>query len=406
MAVGAASQFPLAEISGLRLGAAKAGIRYGDRLDLVVMELSPASTVAAVFTRNAFYAAPVQVAKDHWNQGSGANRYLLVNTGNANAGNGQQGIQDCVKSCEALAALCDVDVSSVLPFSTGVIGEALPVDKLIAGLPAALEDLDQKNWERAAEGILTTDTRSKGASRTIHHENQVLNVSGISKGSGMIRPDMATMLAYVATDAVVPQALLQQMLLDCNEGSFNRITVDGDTSTNDACILVATGKGARVDSVESPLYVALMEAIREVCIELAQAIVRDGEGATKFVEVQVNGARSSAEALQVANTVASSPLVKTALFAADPNWGRILAAVGRAGVTQLELDAVEIYLGDSRIVTQGGRAAEYTEEDGQAALAGDEIVIRIELGRGAHQEKVWTCDLSHDYVSINADYRS
>ena len=406
MAVGAASQFPLTEINGFRLGAAKAGIRYADRLDLVVMELSASSTVAAVFTRNAFYAAPVQIAKDHWNQGNSASRYLLVNTGNANAGNGQDGIQDCLKSCEALAALCDVDVDNILPFSTGVIGEKLPVDELIAGIPAALADLDQSNWERAASGILTTDTRTKGASRTIQHQGQSIKVSGISKGSGMICPNMATMLAYVATDAKVPQALLQQILAHCNEKSFNRISVDGDTSTNDACILVATGKGAVVDSEDSPLYASLLQAVQEVCTELAQAIVRDGEGATKFVEIQVNSALSGAEALQVANTVASSPLVKTALFAADPNWGRILAAVGRAGVTQLDLGKIEIFLGESRIVTQGGRAAEYTEEDGQAALAGDEVCIRIELGRGACQETVWTCDLSHDYVSINADYRS
>jgi len=393
MAVGPATLPPLHPVKGFRLGIASAGIKKPGRKDLVLMELAEGSSVAGVFTRNAFCAAPVRICKEHLNRADA--RYLLVNTGNANAGTGEQGMQDALRCCEAVAETCQVAVETVLPFSTGVIGEPLPVEKILAALDAAKANLSGDNWEAAAEGIMTTDTRPKAT------------LTGISKGSGMIMPNMATMLGYVATDAEIPQPLLQQWLSRETERSFNRITVDGDTSTNDACMLVATGaSGVLIDGTDPELAELFTAALERVMLDLAQAIVRDGEGATKFVEVRVDAAASTREALDVAYTIAHSPLVKTALFASDPNWGRILACVGRAGVENLDLDALQIYLNDVCIVEQGGRAASYTEEAGQAVMDGEEILIRVVLNRGEVTERVWTTDLSHDYVSINADYRS
>jgi len=405
MAVGPATLPPLHPVKGFRLGIASAGIKKPGRKDLVLMELAEGSSVAGVFTRNAFCAAPVRICKEHLNRADA--RYLLVNTGNANAGTGEQGMQDALRCCEAVAETCQVAVETVLPFSTGVIGEPLPVEKILAALDAAKANLSGDNWEAAAEGIMTTDTRPKAASEQFEYQGKTVTLTGISKGSGMIMPNMATMLGYVATDAEIPQPLLQQWLSRETERSFNRITVDGDTSTNDACMLVATGaSGVLIDGTDPELAELFTAALERVMLDLAQAIVRDGEGATKFVEVRVDAAASTREALDVAYTIAHSPLVKTALFASDPNWGRILACVGRAGVENLDLDALQIYLNDVCIVEQGGRAASYTEEAGQAVMDGEEILIRVVLNRGEVTERVWTTDLSHDYVSINADYRS
>ena len=369
------------------------------------MELAPDAVCVAVFTRNQFCAAPVTVAREHLHQDRPA--WLLINTGNANAGTGAQGLQDARACCAALAAQAGCRASKVLPFSTGVIGEPLPVARVISALPAACAALSEHGWVDAAHGILTTDTVPKGASRCIELDGRSVTITGIAKGSGMIRPDMATMLAFIATDAVVAADALQQCLSGAVEKSFNRITVDGDTSTNDACVLVATGAagGAALVSGSAQLD-ALCDAVRAVCVELAQAIVRDGEGATRFVTVSVEQGRDSAECLQVAYTIAHSPLVKTALFAGDPNWGRILAAVGRSGLPELDIRPVEIYLDEVCIVRDGGRSPEYTEADGQRVLKQPEYTIRVLLGRGRSGEQVWTCDLSYDYVKINAEYRS
>jgi len=392
-------------VPGFRLGSASAGIKSMDRLDLVVMELAPASTCAAVFTRNAFCAAPVVVAREHL--GNAVPAYLLVNTGNANAGTGDQGMHDALQCCSDLAELAACSAAAILPFSTGVIGEPLPVDRIRSGLPAAMENLAEDGWATAATGILTTDTRPKGSSRQIEIDGHTITITGIAKGAGMIRPDMATMLAFIATDARVSSDSLQSCLSAAVGKSFNRITVDGDTSTNDACVLVATGKTAlpEIKTGDEP-YRIFSAAVREVCVELAQAIVRDGEGATRFVTVSVEAGLDTDECLQVAYTIAHSPLVKTALFAGDPNWGRILAAVGRAGVEELDLQAIEIYLDDVCIVRDGGRAADYTEAAGQQVMDQPEITIRVVLGRGDYSEQVWTCDLSYDYVRINAEYRT
>jgi len=328
----------------------------------------------------------------------------VINTGNANAGTGAAGMRDAKASCDELARLAGVEGEAVLPFSTGVIGEPMPMERLLGALPQALEALREDGWEDAAEGILTTDTRPKGATRTLTIEGETVTLAGISKGSGMIQPNMATMLGFVATDAAIPQRRLEALLRDGVSRSFNCITVDSDTSTNDACMLVATGQGATLESDEA--LEAFRAALDEVLIELAQAVIRDGEGATKFVTLEVEEATSRQEALDVAFTVAHSPLVKTALYASDANWGRILAAVGRAPVADFDVDRVVIDLGDVRLVEQGGRADGYTEAAGSAVMAGEEIPIRIRLGRGEAQATVWTSDLSHDYVSINADYRS
>ena len=392
-------------VSGFRLGTTSAGIKTPGRPDLVVMELAAGSTAAAVFTQNAFCAAPVRVAQEHLGQQQPA--YLLVNTGNANAGTGEPGMRDARQCCVALAGYAGCSSQAVLPFSTGVIGEPLPVDKIQTGLPSALQQLDENGWAAAATSILTTDTVPKGASKRILLDGQAVTITGIAKGAGMIRPDMATMLAFIATDAALEPDILQDCLLAATEKSFNRITVDGDTSTNDACVLVATGhSGTTAITRNDENYKCFCAAVAEICVQLAQAIVRDGEGATRFVTVAVDGGESSSECLQVAYTIAHSPLVKTALFAGDPNWGRILAAVGRAGVCELELDKIQIYLGDVCIVRDGGRAPEYTEAAGQQVMDKDEITIRVVLGRGDCSEEIWTCDLSYDYVKINAEYRT
>ena len=400
------SQLPeLSSVAGIRLSVQAARVRYEGRDDLVVMELAEGSRCAAVFTRNAFCAAPVIVARDHLAQTSP--RYLLINSGNANAGTGAPGLDDAQRSCAALAQRAGCEASQVLPFSTGVIGERLPVDRIESALDASLATLSADNWSVAAHAIMTTDTVAKGVSMTLEVGGQTVTLTGIAKGSGMIRPDMATMLAYIATDADVEGEALQACLQQAVERSFNRITVDGDTSTNDACVLVATGASAApcIDAGHAD-YPVFCAAVNEACTRLAQCIVRDGEGATKFVTVSVERGCDSEECLRVAYTVAHSPLVKTALFASDPNWGRILAAVGRAGLSQLDIDRVELWLDDVCIVRDGGVAPDYREAEGQRVMNQDEIIIRIVLDRGDASETVWTSDLSHDYVSINADYRS
>ncbi|WP_443690836.1 bifunctional glutamate N-acetyltransferase/amino-acid acetyltransferase ArgJ, partial [Pseudomonas sp.] len=357
------------------------------------------------FTLNAFCAAPVILAKQRV---KGPVRYLLTNTGNANAGTGAPGLAAAARTCAKLAELAGVDADTVLPYSTGVIGEPLPVEKIEGALQAALDDLSVDNWAAAATGIMTTDTLPKGASRQFQHEGVTITVTGISKGAGMIRPNMATMLGYIATDAKVAQSVLQDLLRDGANKSFNRITIDGDTSTNDCCMLIATGKAAlpEITEAKGPLFAALKQAVFEVCMDVAQAIVRDGEGATKFVTVEVNGGGNHQECLDVAYAVAHSPLIKTALFASDPNWGRILAAVGRAGVPDLDVSKIDVFLGAVCIASQGCRATTYTEAQGSAVMAEAEITIRIELGRGECRETIWTTDLSHEYVKINAEYRT
>ncbi len=368
--------------------------------------LPPGSACAAVFTRNAFRAAPVTLARHHL--GSVAPRYLLINAGNANAGTGKRGLEDARASCEALAVLAGCQPEEILPFSTGVIGEHLPVDRIAAALPAILTRLDPAGWPRAARAIMTTDTVPKLVSRQFELRGQTATVTGIAKGAGMICPDMATMLAFIATDVVIAPALLQVCLQKAVEPSFNAITIDGDTSTNDACVLVATGElgNPLMEDADAPDFASLQSAVDAVCLELATAIVRDGEGATKLVTVQVEEAIDASEARRVAYTIAHSPLVKTALFASDPNWGRILAAVGRAGLADLDLERVRIHLGEVLIVAHGGRAPDYTEEAGAAVMAESEILIRVSLGRGEARTRVLTCDFSYDYVRINAEYRS
>ena len=405
MAVGLGPLPTLHPVPGFELGIASAGIKRPGRKDVVVMRCAEGSTIAGVFTLNAFCAAPVILAKQ---RAQGAVRYLLTNTGNANAGTGEPGMQAAIRSCASLAKLVGVDEAAILPFSTGVIGEPLPVEKIEAALPAALADLDENRWAEAATGIMTTDTLPKGASRQFEHQGVTVTVTGISKGAGMIRPNMATMLGYIATDAKVSQAVLQDLLRDAANKSFNRITIDGDTSTNDCCMLVATGKAALPEITEASgeLFAKLKQAVFEVSMDVAQSIVRDGEGATKFVTVTVNGGKNHQECLDVGYAVAHSPLIKTALFASDPNWGRILAAVGRAGVPELDVSKIDVYLGAVCIASKGGRSPSYTEEQGAAVMAEEEIEIRIELGRGSCSETIWTTDLSHEYVRINAEYRT
>ncbi|MDG4559818.1 MAG: bifunctional glutamate N-acetyltransferase/amino-acid acetyltransferase ArgJ [Candidatus Competibacter sp.] len=391
-------------VAGVQLGTARAGIKYPDRRDLVVVELAAETQAAAVFTRNAFCAAPVTVARMHL--AAASPRYLVINTGNANAGTGRQGLADAEASCRSLAERTGCRSEEVLPFSTGVIGEPLPLFRLVTGLPEALATLRPDGWAEAAAGIMTTDTRPKWASRRLTLAGREVTITGIAKGAGMIRPDMATMLAFVATDAAVDPALLREILHEAVADSFNAITVDGDTSTNDACLLLATGRsGANVPATGGD-RARFATAVSEVCVDLAQAIVRDGEGATKFITVRVEGGRDVAECRQVAYTIAHSPLVKTAFFASDPNWGRILAAVGRSGLDALGLERVTIHLDEVCIVRDGGRAPDYTEEQGQRVMARPEIAIRVELGRGGAAARIWTTDLSFDYVRINAEYRT
>ena len=405
MAVGLGPLPTLHPVPGFELGIASAGIKRPGRKDVVVMRCAEGSSVAGVFTLNAFCAAPVILAKQRV---QGTVRYLLTNTGNANAGTGAPGLAAAERTCAKLAELAGVPAESVLPFSTGVIGEPLPVEKIEGALQAALDNLSENHWAEAATGIMTTDTLPKGASRQFQHDGVTVTVTGISKGAGMIRPNMATMLGYIATDAKVAPAVLKDLMLDGANKSFNRITIDGDTSTNDCCMLIATGKAdvAEITEASGPLFEALKKAVFEVCMEVAQAIVRDGEGATKFVTVQVNGGGNHQECLDVGYAVAHSPLIKTALFASDPNWGRILAAVGRAGVPELDVSLIDVFLGDVCIASKGGRSATYTEDQGAAVMAQEEITIRIELGRGQCSETIWTTDLSHEYVKINAEYRT
>ncbi|MBJ6138414.1 bifunctional glutamate N-acetyltransferase/amino-acid acetyltransferase ArgJ [Marinobacter litoralis] len=405
MAVGPGTLPEFHPVAGVKIGIASAGIKTPGRKDVVVFELAPEARVAGIFTQNQFCAAPVVLSRRHLAET--APRYLLINTGNANAGTGDAGLADAQRCCEALAEKAGVDTNCVLPFSTGVIGESLPVEKIVAVLPDALAGASEDRWAEAASGIMTTDTRPKGASCQIDLNGHKVTISGISKGAGMIRPNMATMLGFIATDARIAPAALQALASELGEKSFNRITIDSDTSTNDACMLIASGSYDGPEITEdSPLFNQLKEALRKIYLELAHAIVRDGEGATKFVTIDVAGAATQQEALDVAYTVAHSPLVKTALYASDPNWGRILAAVGRAGVPDLDLQALEIYLGDVCLVRDGGRADDYSEERGQAVMDQEEITIAIDLKRGEVRETVWTCDFSHDYVTINAEYRS
>lgn len=406
MAVG---EYPFPEmhpVAGVKLTAVSAGIKKPGRRDVVLFELAEGSQVAGVFTLNAFCAAPVTVCKKHL--AAAPIRYLVINSGNANACTGEQGINDALATCEAIAQLRGLKKEQVLPFSTGVIGEPLPVHKIVAVVPEALEKVTEQGWDDAAAGIMTTDTRPKGFSKQIVWQGQTITVNGIAKGAGMIKPNMATMLGYIATNAKVAQPVLQTLLREAADKSFNRITIDGDTSTNDSCILIASGQVdlPEIQTAEGELYQQLREVIIEAHIFLAKSIVADGEGATKFVAVEVSGGGDRSECLDVGYAVAHSPLIKTALFASDPNWGRIVAAIGYAGVKDLDATKVRVHLNDVLIVENGGRAASYTEEQGQAVMSGTEIAIRINLGRGDYHETLWTTDLSYEYVRINADYRS
>ena len=393
-------------IEGIRLATANAGIKKNGCSDLVLIEISKGSAVSTIYTQNAFCAAPVTVAKQH--QDEVTPRYLLVNSGNANAGTGQQGLKTAIACCEAIASQVNEITQAVLPFSTGVIGEQLPLDKIKAAMPKLVAALEAERWLEAAQGIMTTDTVAKAVSTQVKLAGKLITVTGIAKGSGMIRPDMATMLAYIATDAAIAQNILDLMLKKASAQSFNRISVDGDTSTNDACVLMATGKASNVLLTDFDTSDAqkLYQAIASISRQLAHAVVRDGEGATKFIAVEVEQGHDAEECRQVAYTIAHSPLVKTALFASDPNWGRILAAVGRSGLNDFDLTKVAIYLDEICIIKNGEPAANYTEALGQQVMNQEEITIRVTLKRGIVSDTVWTCDFSYDYVKINAEYRT
>ncbi len=393
-------------VAGVRLGVAEAGIRKQDRRDLALVALDAGCTVAGVFTRNRFCAAPVQLCRDHLAGGKEI-RALVINTGIANAGTGEPGRQAAQDTCVAVGELLGVAPDQVLPFSTGVILENLPVDRIRAGLPAALADLKADNWHAAAHAIMTTDTVAKAASRTVAVDGKKVTISGISKGAGMIKPNMATMLGFLATDAGIPQPMLERLVKEAADESFNCITVDGDTLTNDSFIMIASGRSGAVFARESDAgWAEVRAAIIAVAVELAQAIVRDGEGATKFITVAVAGGKDSEECRQVAYAIGHSPLVKTAFFASDPNLGRILAAIGYAGIADLDVDGVRVWLDDVLVAENGGRAEAYQEEDGARVMKQAEITVRVDLGRGTAAAKVYTCDFSYDYVKINADYRS
>ncbi len=393
-------------VQGVKLTAVSAGIKKVGRRDVVLLELAEGSSVAGVFTKNAFCAAPVTVCKEHL--AKAPIRFLVINSGNANACTGEQGLMDAKATCAAIAELTGVTPEQVLPFSTGVIGEPLPVQKITAVIPEALQKVNINGWDDAGAGIMTTDTRPKGFSQQFEYQGKTITVNGISKGAGMIKPNMATMLGYIATDAKIAQPLLQALAREAADKSFNRITIDGDTSTNDSCILIATGQVdvPEVTEATGELYEKLRDVILAAHIHLAKSIVSDGEGATKFVTVAVSGGANRDECLDVAYAVAHSPLIKTALFASDPNWGRIVAALGYAGVPDLDATKVRVHLNDTLIVEHGGRAKSYTEAQGQAVMSQAEIAININLGRGEVAETVWTTDLSYEYVRINADYRS
>ena len=394
-------------VPGVRLGIAEAGVRKANRKDLTVILLDEGTSVAGVFTRNRFCAAPVQVCREHLAADHGI-RAMVINTGNANAGTGAKGLADARSTCDALATLLGVKASQILPFSTGVIMEPLPVDRIAAGLPQALANAQDAHWAQAAEGIMTTDTLPKAYSLRTAIGGVPVTITGISKGAGMIRPNMATMLGFMATDAHIAPGLLQALATELADGSFNRITIDGDTSTNDSFLVMATHQAAhpQITSLSSPEGQALKSAMLTVARQLAHAIVRDGEGATKFITIQVDGGKTTEECRKVAYAIAHSPLVKTAFFASDPNLGRILAAVGYAGIEDLDQTTIDLYLDDVPVAIQGGRNPAYQEEDGQRVMQKNEILVHVVLGRGTCTETVWTCDLSHDYVSINADYRS
>jgi glutamate N-acetyltransferase/amino-acid N-acetyltransferase len=394
-------------VAGVRLGAAEAGVRKVGRKDLTVILLDAGASVSGVFTRNRFCAAPVQVCREHL-AADAQIRALVINTGNANAGTGAEGLARARATCVTLAEHLDVTPEQVLPFSTGVIMEPLPVDRIEAGLPAALADLDVDHWAQAAQAIMTTDTIPKAASKVIDLDGVQVTITGISKGAGMIRPNMATMLGFLATDACIAPSLMKQLALDLAEGSFNRVTIDGDTSTNDSFVVIATNKAPHkpLASLNQGLGLVLKNAMMDVARQLAQAIVRDGEGATKFITVRVEDGRTSAECRQVAYAIAHSPLVKTAFYASDPNLGRILAAVGYAGIDDLDPSLIDLFLDDVHVAVNGGRNPTYREEDGQRVMKQSEITVRVRLGRGAATDTVWTCDFSHEYVTINADYRS
>ena len=398
-------------IAGVRIGVTQAGIRKAGRKDLTVVLIDEGASVSGVFTQNRFCAAPVQICRAHLNAGPGI-RAMVINTGNANAGTGEEGLKRAQQTCVALADALHISPHQVLPFSTGVIMEPLPHERIIAGLPSAIAAAGHvgsaQQWVDAAEGIMTTDTVPKAASVQVQIGSATVSVTGISKGAGMIRPNMATMLGYVATDACVAPELMKELSMALAEGSFNRVTVDGDTSTNDSFVVIATNKAqhAAITSLQSVDGQALLQAMLQVARQLAQAIVRDGEGATKFITIQVEGGKNSAECRQVAYAIAHSPLVKTAFFASDPNLGRILAAVGYAGIADLDQTGIDLYLDDVHVAIQGGRHPAYSEEEGQRVMKQSEITVRVVLGRGTARDTVWTCDLSHDYVSINADYRS
>lgn len=408
MAVGP-DNFPVMyPVKGFKLGVTKAHVRKPNRRDLVVMQAVAGATLAGAFTTNAFCAAPVQVCRMHLREGaqSASPWYLVTNTGFANAGTGTAGMEDCMAVCQALAHATGGELTHMLPFSTGVIGERLPVDRVVGGLSACIDNLAEDNWSEAAHGIMTTDTRPKGASLQLTLGGKTVTITGIAKGAGMIRPNMATMLSYVATDAAVSADLLQILIREAVELSFNRATVDGDTSTNDSCVIAATGQSGFVVEEGAEGFAEFRTALCQVLIELAQAVVKDGEGATKFVTVRVEGALSVAEAKEVAFTVAHSPLVKTALFASDPNWGRILAAVGRAQVSQLDVEKVYLHLDDVLVAEKGGLSPQYREALGAAVMQKEAFTIRLSLGRGDAAADIWTTDFSYDYVKINADYRS
>ncbi len=404
MAVGK-NPFPnMPPITGIKLGTYNAGIKQTVRDDLLLVEMVEGAACAAVFTKNAFCAAPVIVAKENLKHKP---RWLVINSGNANAGTGLQGYEDAKATCHEVAVEAGGQSNQVLPFSTGVIGQRLPVDKLTAAIPGAYAQLQEGNWDKAAKAIMTTDTFPKGVSLTLTLDGHPVTINGIAKGAGMIQPDMATMLAFIATDAKIARPLLQLCLAQAVELSFNRITVDGDTSTNDACVLMASGLSAVPKIVaDGDAYKLFAEGVLAVCKQLAELIVRDGEGATKLMRIVVEQAKTDAEALSVAKTIAHSPLVKTAFFASDPNWGRILAAVGRAGVKNMVLDDIQIFLGDVCIVRNGGAASDYTEAAGQKVMQQEEITVTVKLGRGKAAQEVLTCDFSYDYVKINAEYRT
>jgi glutamate N-acetyltransferase/amino-acid N-acetyltransferase len=400
----------LLPVQGLRLGVAEAGIRKAGRRDLTVIELAPGSRAAGVFTQNRFCAAPVTVCREHLE--SGSIRALVINTGIANAGTGEQGLKDARATCAALAGRLGIDTREVLPFSTGVILEPLPMDRLLAGLPSAVDNLQPDGWFDAAHAIMTTDTIAKAVSKSIMIGGKTITVTGIAKGAGMIHPDMATMLGFVACDAAVSLPLLREITREAADASFNSITVDGDTSTNDSFIVIATGQAGNIEiaSSDKAEYRLLAEAIIEVSVRLAQSIVRDGEGASKFMSIVVEGGKNRDECRKVAYAIAHSPLVKTAFFASDPNLGRILAAIGYAGIADLNVENLRVWLGnpdeETLVAERGGRAAAYTEESGARIMKHAELIVRVDLARGAASATVWTCDFSCDYVKINADYRS